>query len=128
MSLLLFSKLLVNAILKSCHIPLTVQISHHTISCCFQRWRRSSVVENLTKILTLFQQCRVLWCSFQKKASLLVLKSGLNDGTVAYHLREGILKNNDLFFAVNIFSWFLMILLSVIMERHLYIMLFKITV
>lgn len=39
--------------------------------CNFKHWKRSSVAENLTKILKLFQQFRVLWSSFQEKASLL---------------------------------------------------------
>ena len=39
-----------------------------------------------------FQQWRVILSNFQKKASLLVLKRGLKDETVAYHLRKGSLK------------------------------------
>ena len=38
-----------------------------------------------------------------KKAFLLVLKSGLNNGTIACHLKKGTLKKNDLPFSVNIF-------------------------
>ena len=112
MSLLLFSNILLIAILKSCHILFTVQIWHHVISGCFQSWKRWSVAEKIIQILKLFQQSRVLWNSFQKKPSLLAFKSELNDGTIAYHLREGALKMNDLFFIVNIFLYFFMILLQ----------------
>ena len=89
MSLLLFRNILVSVTLKSCPILLIVQISHDAIFDCFRRWKRTVVAENLMQILKLFQQCRVIWSSFQKKAFLFLLKSGLNDGMVAYHLRRG---------------------------------------
>ena len=66
----------------------------------FQGYKRSSMAENLTQILMSFQESR----NFEvvSKASLLALKSELNDnGTITSHLREGILKNRDLFFAAD---------------------------
>ena len=55
--------------------PLTVQISYHTISNVEGKALRM-------KILT------------AGEGSILVLKSGLNDGNAAYHLGEGALKKH----------------------------------
>ena len=86
----------------------TFQISLRAFSVCFQCWKRSSVAENLIQILKLFQQSRVLWSSFQKKVSLLVLKSGLNDGL---HVWGNVLCKRMM---LKYISWFFMILLSVL--------------
>ena len=57
MALLLFG----NAVLKSFHIPLTIQISHYAISSCFRCWRRSSVAENIlyNKINEALRSCPI---------------------------------------------------------------------
>ena len=91
MSLLLFSSILINAVLKSCHTPFTIHILHYAMSGFFWCWKSSSVAENL--MLKSFQQSFMKQLKKQKKASVLILKNGLKDGTITYHLRKGTLKN-----------------------------------
>ena len=43
----------------------------------------------------------------EKKSVLLVLRNGLNNRTIAYHLRKDTLKQNDSLFAINIIIDFL---------------------
>ena len=81
------SNILVNAILKSCHITLCQIYSYMQVLLVSgseeSQWRKI-----LCKILMIFEQGKIFWSSSQRKASLFILKSGLNDRTNAYPLME----------------------------------------
>ena len=116
MTLLLFCSILANAIIKSCFITLTIHISYSAISAGFRHWRRISVAENLVQILKLFQQCNILWSSFQKKLFPTCLEKWLEQWNHCissdwkYFEKEWLIfccKYISWFFAVNIFLDFL---------------------
>ena len=110
-SLLLFNNTLINAILKSCRIPLTIQISQHAtsggfsdgeekilwqkISCTFWNYFSSTVFFDAKKKKHLY----VFW-KMDRKIRPLHIIWGISS---AYH----IYKENDSFFTVNIFLDFL---------------------
>ena len=97
MLLLFFCNCWVNPALKSYHVRHTGQISYCVISASFLSWRKRSTLENLIWIL-----------KFNKKDFLLVLKSRLNDGTVAFHMRR-YFEEEWFIFIVNLFSDFLLL-------------------
>ena len=121
MSQLLFSNILVNVILKSCHIPFTIQISHHEISGYFQSWRWNSV-RKLNIKSEVISEMHISLKQLQEKGFFTNFEMWTERWKLCI-LSHGMFFEKECFtFCCKYTAWFFVILFSVFAKRLLHML------